>query len=216
MSDKSMASKYRQNEMMLGAFVGIWMAIGATVIGGIVFPEGEIETAGYPVEVPESSETAAVVEEEVVAPIETFILASTVDDGLRVFRKCQSCHTYEEGGRNGTGPNLYDIIGDDIASKAGFDYSDALLNKEGVWDYERLSAYLEDPRGYLPGNRMAFAGLRKPEERGAVIAMMIAYDTNAPEVVVPMVEEAVEEVLDDTMDAVEEAVDDAVEAVTPE
>ena len=215
MSDKQMAAKYRSNEMMLGAFAGIWLAIGASIIGGLVFPEPEVETAGYPIEVPEST-GVAVVEEVVVEPIEAYILAASIDDGLRAFRKCQSCHTYEEGGRNGTGPNLFDIIGDDIASKPGFDYSDALLTKEGVWDYERLAAYLEDPRGYLPGNRMAFAGLKKPEERGAVIALMIANDTNAPEVVVPMVEEAVEEVMDDVMDAAEDAVDDAVDAVSPE
>lgn len=94
--------------------------------------------------------------------------AATEKDGQSVFRKCQACHKLAEG-QNGVGPSLWGVVGRDKGSAAGFKYSDALMGLGGQWDYEALNAYLENPKAYAPGNRMAFAGLRKVEERAAVI-----------------------------------------------
>jgi cytochrome c len=92
-----------------------------------------------------------------------------VDAGAKDARKCGACHSFEEGGPAKIGPPLWGVVGRDIASVEGFSYSDALAGKEGAWDYQALDAFLTQPREWAPGTKMAFAGLKKPEERADVI-----------------------------------------------
>jgi cytochrome c2 len=89
--------------------------------------------------------------------------------GAKDARKCAACHNFEEGGPAKIGPPLWGVIGRHIASVEGFTYSDALTGKEGAWDYQKLDAFLAEPRGWAPGTKMAFAGVKKPEERADVI-----------------------------------------------
>tara|TARA_R110002096_G_scaffold288879_1_gene482843 strand:- start:570 stop:1073 length:504 start_codon:yes stop_codon:yes gene_type:complete len=95
-------------------------------------------------------------------------------NGQRQFRRCQSCHTLNEGGRHTVGPNLHDVIDHPAASAAGFSYSRALRESGLVWDLETLDAWIENPRELVPGNRMSFVGLRNAEDRRDVIAYMAA------------------------------------------
>jgi cytochrome c2 len=92
--------------------------------------------------------------------------------GERAFRQCAACHTVDQGGQNRVGPNLWNVFGADIGTHEGFNYSDALTGLEGIWTVDKLNAYLENPRGFAPGNRMAFAGLRNEADRAAVIAYL--------------------------------------------
>lgn len=85
-----------------------------------------------------------------------------------MFKKCAACHKVAEG-QNGVGPSLWGVVGRAKASVAGFKYSDALSGLGGTWDYAALNAYLENPKTYAPGNKMAFAGLRTVKERAQVI-----------------------------------------------
>jgi cytochrome c2 len=89
--------------------------------------------------------------------------------GAKDARKCAACHNFEEGGPAKIGPPLWGVIGREIASVEGFTYSGALTGKEGAWDYQKLDAFLAEPRGWAPGTKMAFAGVKKPEERADVI-----------------------------------------------
>ncbi len=93
--------------------------------------------------------------------------------GEKVFRQCKSCHDIGDKAKNKIGPALNGIVGTEIASVAGFKYSDAFIakKKEGlVWSEENLEAYLEKPADFLPGSKMTFAGLRKEDQREDVIA----------------------------------------------
>ena len=94
--------------------------------------------------------------------------------GKRTFKLCQSCHTLNEGGQNLVGPNLHGLFGKDIGFAEGFSYSKAIQDSDIVWTPEILAQWLESPRNFLPGNRMSFAGVRKPEDRTAVIAYIMA------------------------------------------
>ena len=101
------------------------------------------------------------------------------EKGERVFRKCQACHAVAEGAENKVGPVLNGVVDREIASVEGFEYSDVLkeMGAEGkTWTAEELAAFLEKPRDYAKGTKMAFAGLRKEEERADVIAFLKTHE----------------------------------------
>lgn len=104
-------------------------------------------------------------------------VSASVENGARIFRRCQSCHTVDEGGRNMVGPNLHGVFGADAGAKEGFRYSPAMSESGIVWSAETLDAYLANPRTYIPRNRMSFAGLRDEEDRNDLIAWL-AMNTN--------------------------------------
>ncbi|MCL4167836.1 UNVERIFIED_CONTAM: hypothetical protein GTU68_044631 [Idotea baltica] len=132
---------------------------------------------------------------------------ANIDKGMSVFKKCAACHTPDNGGRAKIGPNLWNVVGGDVAIKDGFNYSDAMLGQEGVWDYELLNKYLTKPKDAIPGNKMVFVGLKKGSDRASVI-MYLRSLSDAP-IALPTfaaVEEAVEEeVLEEVMEAAPEA-----------
>lgn len=89
--------------------------------------------------------------------------------GEQLFKRCAVCHSLEEGGRK-IGPSLYGVFGRKSGSLDGFRYSPAMSGADITWDEETISAYLENPRGYIPGNRMAFPGLKAEQDRKDVVA----------------------------------------------
>ena len=99
---------------------------------------------------------------------------SPAERGAKVYKRCKACHTINEGGKNRVGPNLWGIIGQKAGQIEGFAYSKAMEQSDIVWTEENLSEYLRKPSEFLPGGRMAFAGLKKEEDRDAVIAYMKA------------------------------------------
>jgi cytochrome c len=116
------------------------------------------------------SDDAATENETVAATTEISAPADSVAvSGETVFARCIACHSVDQGGKNGLGPNLHGVSRRSVASMAGFAYSAALKSKGGNWDEASLDAFLTSPVKYAPGTRMSFAGLSKPEERKAVI-----------------------------------------------
>ncbi len=110
--------------------------------------------------------------------------------GANVFKKCATCHTIEQGGPNKQGPNLYGVMGRDIGSHAGFSYSSALAEAPGAWSWEMMNAYIANPRGAIPGNVMAFAGISKAADRADLFAYLNSMGSNLPLPPVPEVAEA--------------------------
>ncbi len=148
-------------------------------LSGLVFhadsPERP-ETMGFPI---------AGVEEEGAGgggPSLAELLASAdIAKGEQSFAKCISCHTINQGGASGIGPNLFGVVGLPIAThEPGFAYSDALAGHGGNWTFENLDEWLLSPRGFANGTKMSFAGLSNPEERANVIAYMNSMGSNLP------------------------------------
>lgn len=95
--------------------------------------------------------------------------APAVDRGKKLFKRCSTCHTLEKDGRHKVGPNLFGLVGETSGQKPGFNYSKAMKASGLVWTEENLSAYIERPAKFIPGNTMAFPGIRKPEDRALLI-----------------------------------------------
>ena len=98
-------------------------------------------------------------------------LTGDVARGQRVFMQCRTCHAIEAG-VNRVGPSLHGIVGRRSGIMANYRYSAAMKNSGRTWDEETLAAYLENPRAYIPGTKMSFAGLRNPQQRADVIAYL--------------------------------------------
>lgn len=96
--------------------------------------------------------------------------------GERVFTtQCKACHTLERGGASVTGPNLYGLMARKSGGLPGYGYSEAMRRFAIVWDEKTLANYLRDPRGDMPGTKMVFAGVKRPDQ----LADLIAYLTEA-------------------------------------
>jgi len=107
--------------------------------------------------------------------------SAEMSKGEKVFAKCIACHTIDQGGATGIGPNLFGVVGAGIGEHApGFAYSSALAGVGGEWNFENLDAWLKSPRGFANGTKMSFAGLGKIEDRAAVIVYMNANGSNLP------------------------------------
>ncbi len=96
---------------------------------------------------------------------------ASVENGQSTFKKCAACHTPDKGGPNRVGPNLWNVIGRKSGAVAGFAYSDA-IKSQPEWSYEKLAAYLNNPRGVVPGTKMVFAGVEDPVELADLLAYM--------------------------------------------
>ena len=91
---------------------------------------------------------------------------------------CVACHTFNEGGKSGIGPNLYGVVGAPHGHMEGFNYSSAIKGKEGPWNYAELNEWLHKPSAYAPGTRMAFAGINNDQQRADVIAYLRSLSKN--------------------------------------
>jgi cytochrome c len=114
------------------------------------------------------------------APAPTQVVKAKIDPlarGAKLYKRCSTCHTLEKDGRHKVGPNMWDIYGATAGMKEGFAYSKAMKESGVVWTDETLDAYIANPRKYMPGNRMSYVGLRKAEDRAAVLAYIKAETT---------------------------------------
>ncbi len=164
----------------LGAFCGTLLVflLGAWFAeivyhAGSAGGHGDHHDQAYVIEV-EGGEGAEEAVEEGPAFEEVFAMADAAA-GERLFRACGACHALEQG-VNGTGPYLYGIVGRDIGSVDGFNYSGALTEVAEVWTPENLNGFLENPRGWAPGTSMGYNGMRKVEDRANLIAYLDSLD----------------------------------------
>ncbi|HMK68817.1 MAG TPA: cytochrome c family protein [Stellaceae bacterium] len=106
-------------------------------------------------------------------PIGPLLAAASVDAGKTVAKKCVACHTFDKGGRNGVGPNLWSVVGDEVAhDRGGYSFSSALQKKGGEWTPDNLNEWLWRPQAFAKGTKMTFVGLPSAKERADIIAYL--------------------------------------------
>lgn len=149
-------------------FAGI-VGLGLSSVSSRYFASHAPEEGGYPIE-------GAIEEGGGEEALNIGMLLANADPAAgeaAATARCGTCHTFNQGGAAGQGPNLYAIMGTTIGAHApGFAYSDALSGHGGNWTYENMFAWLESPRSFAPGTKMSFAGLSSPEDRANIIRFM--------------------------------------------
>jgi len=155
---------------VLGAILGTCLITLALNIGaGAIFAPEKPTKPGYAIAAKELGAEGPAAAKEPEQPMEAMMANASVEKGQATAKQCQACHTFEKGGPNRVGPNLWGIVGRPRASEAGFNYSAAMKAKGGTWTFGELYAFLANPRGYIPGTAMTFAGLTRGQQRADVI-----------------------------------------------
>ena len=163
------------HKLGFGVLVALWLAFGSHMIGEFLVVAEPLEKPAFavagdaqPTAAPEAAKQPAAAMGDAIS----LLASADAGKGLSVFKKCKACHTSEQGGANRVGPNLWDVVGRAKGAAAGFNYSDALKSKGGVWTLADLDGFLAAPRAFVPGTKMGFAGLKKPGDRAAVIVFL--------------------------------------------
>jgi cytochrome c len=167
-----MASSLETNKALAALLTAGIIASGSGVISRIIYHPSMPEENAYHIEVTEVEAAGGEAAEAEATPLPVLLAAASPEAGEGEAKKCAACHSFEQGGAAKIGPPLWDVVGRDIGSVDGFAYSDALLEQEGQWTFDSLSGFLANPKGWAPGTKMAFAGVRKPEDRADVLVYL--------------------------------------------
>jgi cytochrome c len=156
---------------ILGAVLACCLALLALNIGAsAIFTPEKPAKPGFAIAVKETGGSEKAGPAEPSQPIEVLLASASAEKGAAAAKQCAACHTFDKGGPNRVGPNLYDIVGHERGTgRGGFNLSAAMKAKGGTWTFEELDKFLKDPRGYIPGTNMTFAGLSRDSQRADVI-----------------------------------------------
>ena len=155
---------------ILGAVLATCLGVlSLNIAAGAIFTPPKLAKPGYDIAVPEQSAGGEVAKPEPAEPIAVRLASSDPKKGEAAAKQCAACHTFDKGGPNRVGPNLYGIVDRPKAAVAGFNYSAAMKAKGGNWTYDDLDVYLANPKAFVPGTNMSYAGLRRGGQRADLI-----------------------------------------------
>jgi len=168
-------SSFEWNKIAGAILATMILAMVSGIVASILVRPRPLEHPAYMVAGGEATQTKAAAgapEAPKVEPIGPLLAKADVNAGKDVAKKCVQCHTFDKGGPNRIGPNLYGIVGEPIAQGKGFQFSAALSGHKGEWSPEELNKWLAKPQDYAKGTKMTFVGLPNAQDRANVIAYL--------------------------------------------
>ena len=166
---------FEVNKIIGAVLAALLLIVGSKTTLDIVYREHKAEKPGWALPITEVSHSGA--PEKAAEPFDakqvvSLVAKASADGGKDTFKRCLQCHTPEKGGPNRVGPNLFGVVGRKPGTSAGFPYSEAMKTHNANWTFPELATYLHDPRAAIPGNKMAFAGIKDNAELADLLAYL--------------------------------------------
>ena len=168
---------------MAGAVLGsLLVVMGLGVFSDVIYAPEPMKKPGYALPAAEAEGQSAAAKPAAPAePLPVLLAKADAQKGLAAAKPCTTCHNFDKGGAAKIGPPLYGVVGRPKGSIAGFSYSDAMKGKGGDWSFEDLNAFIQNPKGFVPGTKMAFAGEPDAAKRADILAYLRSLaDSPAP------------------------------------
>ena len=160
-------NSFEINKIITAILVTILVVFGIGKISDVIFDKDDENIVAYKVEAPEAEAVQA--SSETSVDITALLAMGDIAHGEKVFRKCKSCHSIKEGGKNNIGPKLWNVMFRPVGSVTEYKYSKALSSYGNEWSWEEMNGFLIKPSVWIKGNKMGFAGLKKEKDRASVI-----------------------------------------------
>ena len=159
------------NKIVAAVLMVALLVIGIGKLSDVIFHVEKPKKPGYAVDIEQAVTVSATSSESVEEKIDIAALMAlgNVMEGEKIFKKCAACHSINKGGKNNIGPALYNVVGRKVGVIADYKYSKALSGYGKEWTFEELNGYLIKPAKWIKDTKMAFAGLRREEDRASVI-----------------------------------------------
>ena len=159
------------NKIVTAILVIFLVVFGIGKISDIIFHVEKPNTSAYKVEVSTANSTQDSSSGQLV-DIKALLAMGNLEEGQKVWKKCSACHSIKKGGKNKIGPALYNVLGRNVADLDNYKYSKALMAYGKTWSFEEMNGFLKKPQAYIKGTKMAFAGLKKEQDRASIILFM--------------------------------------------
>jgi cytochrome c len=155
------------NKIIAAILIVIVLVIGIDKLSDVIFHVDKPKTPGYIVEVEQVSTASASTESKI--DITALMTMGDAATGKKIFKKCVACHSIVKGGKNKIGPALYNVVGRKVGEVTDYKYSKALMTYGKQWTFEELNGFLSKPAKWIKGTKMAYAGLKKENDRASII-----------------------------------------------
>ena len=170
------------SKIIVSVVLTLVLIIGINKLSDVVYNVQKPEKSAYIVTGTSSETLVKTVssESEGLQPgdIKTLLALGSVENGMKVFKKCAACHSIAKDGKNKIGPALWGVIGRKTGSISDYKYSKALLAYGKEWSFEEMNGFLIKPKDWIKGTKMSYAGLKKEEERASVILYLNSMSDN--------------------------------------